>query len=175
MSGHREKVVALFERHRATPGAPYEADHFLDFLLAKPRRKRAVYNSFRGLRRFNAFIDEVQLEFGICFSLKDREANYSLDRFVERVVTLERSRRSSLASLGNQMKAGPGRTAMFVAGFALLVVAIWLHRHSWAVGALVAVGSVIGIWFARFSRQVRTYQATLLARIGRVDEEGGGP
>jgi hypothetical protein len=64
---------------------------------------------------------------------------------------------------------------MFVAGFALLVVAIWLNRHPWAVGALVAVGSVIGIWFARFSRQVRTYQATLLARIGRVEEEGGGP
>jgi hypothetical protein len=108
MGGHREKVVALFERHRATPGTPDEADHFLDILLAKPRRKRATYNSFRGLRRFNAFIDEVQLEFGICFSLKDREANYSLDRFVERVVTLERSRRPRWHRWGTRWRQGPG-------------------------------------------------------------------
>ncbi|HEY9181735.1 MAG TPA: hypothetical protein VIQ99_00965 [Gammaproteobacteria bacterium] len=39
-TSQRAKVIELFEKHRAAPGAP----------------PRAVYDSFRGLRRFNAFV-----------------------------------------------------------------------------------------------------------------------
>jgi hypothetical protein len=68
MSELRKKVTAWFEKHRATPGASYDESHFLDFLLAAPRVERAVYNSFKGLRRSNAFIDEVQYESAVFFS-----------------------------------------------------------------------------------------------------------
>ena len=104
----RDRVVELFEKHRATPGAPYEGDHFLDFLLAEPKGKRAVYNSFRGLRRFNAFLDEVQYEFAVCFSLEDRETSYPLEKFVARVLELQESHRGSLKSLDHQARAGAG-------------------------------------------------------------------
>ncbi len=72
----RTRIIQLFEKHRAAPGAPYDEGHFLDFLLRDPKKERAVYNSFSGLRRFNAFLDEVQYELGVCFSLDDRDANY---------------------------------------------------------------------------------------------------
>src|SRR5262245_36245708 len=85
MSADRARILTLFEQHRARPGTPYDESHFLDFLLPDPQRKHAVHGSFRGLRRYNAFIDDVQLEFAICFSLKDRETDFSVDRFVARV------------------------------------------------------------------------------------------
>src|SRR5262245_55741092 len=93
----RQRVIALFEKHRAVPGAPYDEAHFIDYLLADPKKKGAVHDSFRGLRRYNAFIDEMQYEFAICFSQNDFYANYALHKFVDRVTELEKSRRGSLA------------------------------------------------------------------------------
>jgi hypothetical protein len=84
----RSRILELFEEYRAVPGAPFDESHFLDFLLAEPKKREAVRNSFRGLRRFNAFIERVQYEFAICFSLADVEANYSLEKFAERVTQL---------------------------------------------------------------------------------------
>jgi hypothetical protein len=46
----RDRVVAIFEKHRIAPGTPYEEDHFPDFLLPHPQKARAVYDSLRGLR-----------------------------------------------------------------------------------------------------------------------------
>jgi hypothetical protein len=67
-----------------------------------------VYNSFKGLRRYNAFLNDIQLEFGICFSGADFDANYSLPRFVARIAELQASRRSSLNSLRTARKRGFG-------------------------------------------------------------------
>jgi hypothetical protein len=165
MASHRDKVVALFEKHRIKPGTPYDEDHFLDFLLHEPKKKRAVYNRFRGLRRFNAFIDEVQYEFAVCFSLKDHDANYSLDKFVDRVKELETSHRSSLASLSNQIQAGPGWNFVVIVNFILLVVAIWLRNSTWAIVALIGAAAFLNGWFLWFSRRTKTYHARLLTRI----------
>jgi len=84
-ASHRDRILAIFERHRATPGTAFPEERFLNHLMADPKGPEAVRNSFSGLRRFNAFIDEVQLEFGVCFSMKDLEASYSLPRFEARV------------------------------------------------------------------------------------------
>ena len=60
----RENIFAIFERHHAIPGATFDESHFMDFLMANPERKGAIRNSFTGLRRFNAFIDEIQYKYG---------------------------------------------------------------------------------------------------------------
>ena len=88
------RVLELFERHRATPGAPYDPARFLDHLLAEPRKPRAVHDSFRGKWRFHAFLDDVQMEFAVCFNNKDRESDPSLEGFVARLEELRGSRRS---------------------------------------------------------------------------------
>jgi hypothetical protein len=159
------KIVELFERNRATPGAPYDEQHFLDFLLPAPRRPRAVYNSFRGLRRFNAFIDEVQLEFAICFSLKDRDANYPLPRFVDRVIELERSRRGSLVSLKNQARAGAGWQVLIFANVVLLIIGVWLRTETWAIATLLVLALALNAAFVRFAQKRRAYLAQLQNRI----------
>ena len=164
MSTHKERVLALFEKHRASPGAPFEADHFLDFLLPGTVNDRAVYNSFRGLRRFNAFLDELQLEFAICFSLKDREANYSLDRFVARVQELQQSRRSSLASLNNQLKI-PVEGIVVGVNVVLVSVLIAFRDTFWVAGTAAAAALWFNIWYYRLHRKEKIYLKSLRARI----------
>ena len=161
----QDRILALFEKHRATPGAPYDESHFLDFLLAKPKGKGALYNSFRGLRRFNAFLDEVQYEFAICFSIKDREANYSIEKFVARVDALERSPRSSLASLKNQMHGHSGLNIVVFVNLFLLGPAIGARKYPWALGCALGIIALVNLAFFRFHHRERTYKARLLARI----------
>jgi hypothetical protein len=161
----RERVLQLFEQHRAKPGAPCDAAHFLDFLLPVPKKRRAVYDSFRGLRRFNAFIDSVQYEFAVCFSLKDREANYSLDAFVHRVMELQQSRRGSLMSLDHQARAGAGWQALIVLDFVLLILAVWLKGSFGALVAMATVAIAVNAWFLWFAWRARTYLVRLRTRL----------
>jgi hypothetical protein len=162
----REIILELFERHRQTPGAPFHESRFLDYLLANPSRKHAVHNSFSGPRRFNAFIDAVQLEFSICFSVRDREAHYSLEKFVDRVGVLKNSRRSSLASLRNQQPRGFDWGIAFVLnlfGALPLIFAMKLWRP---LGALVAILLVLAnAGLVRFYRREQAYHARLLAQV----------
>ena len=161
----RTRVTQLFEKYRATPGAPYDEAHFLDFLLANPKGNGAVSNSFRGLRRFNAFLDDVQYEFGICFSLEDRDANYALDKFVERTIQLQQSRRGSLKSLDNQIKAGAGWQVLVVADIIFLIAVVWLKNNVWALAAIGAVAVVVNGWFVWFAWRAKAYLVKLRARI----------
>lgn len=166
----KNQIVALFEKHRAKPGAPYEDDHFLDFLLEKPKTKRAVYNSFRGLRRFNAFLDDVQYEFAVCLSLQDREANYSLSRFVARVEELQKSCRGSLKSLDNQIKAGPGWRVLVVADLVLLALAVFLKNNPIILTAIIALAGSLNVWFCCFAWREKSYLVRLRNRIEKANE-----
>jgi hypothetical protein len=167
----RATILSLFEHHRESPGAFFDESHFLDYLLASPAGKRAVNNSFRGLRRFNAFIDAVQYEFGICFSLADREANYPLEKFAARVEALRASRAGSLRSLENQVRAGPGWQVLVLADFIFLVLAGYLRPSLLALSLLAMLAIVTNVWFAMFAWRAKAYLSRLRARI--VTSEGG--
>jgi hypothetical protein len=164
-TAHRRQIVELFEKHRATPGASYDEHHFLDFLLAEPKKSGALYNSFRGLRRFNAFMDDVQFEFAVCFSLKDRDANYSLPKFVERVIELQKSSRGSLMSVKNQIDAGPGWMVWVVANLVLLIAGIAVRDSGWALAVVAGIAVALNAAFGRFAWNARSYLDRLQAKI----------
>lgn len=161
----RQRILELFEKHRATPGAPFEEAHFLDFLLPDPQQKRAVYNSFRGLRRLNALLDELQEEFTICLSIADRTDNLSLTKLVDRVQQLEKSPRGSLASLNNRVAAGPGWKVLFVADL-LIAVLVMAVRH-WPIGLGLVAGLALLVngAFLRMHFRDRAYHARLKQKI----------
>lgn len=162
----RTRVLELFEQCRAAPGTQFDEAHFLDYLLPNPKGRHAVYNSFSGLRRFNRFIDAVQLEYSICFSLKDREANYSVDAFVDRLVELRRSRRSSLASLRNQERHGFGWGAVVILNFLALAVCTLAYRYVPLLGALLLGGlAVVDVRVLRFYLRERSYAKRLRTQI----------
>jgi hypothetical protein len=96
------KVIEIFNKYRKNFSDKFEPSQFLDFLLVNYTHSGDFRKSFLGLHRFNNFLDEIQMFFGICFSIKDREANYSLDKFCERIEYLIESLRSSKASFRNR-------------------------------------------------------------------------
>src|SRR5688572_13369508 len=161
-----QSVLRIFEEHRAVPGAPFEESHFLDFLLAEPKSARAVHNSFSGLRRYNAFIDAVQLHFAICFSVHDFEANYSLSTFVERVAQLQASRRSSLASFRNQQRHGYGWGSVLTISLFAVFVIVAASKLSQVLAAAIALlwSLVVGFCALHFVRW-RSYQRRLKALL----------
>lgn len=164
--GTQKEVLRLFESHRATPGAPFDHSHFLDYLLAHPGSTRAIYNSFSGLRRFNAFVNEIQLHFGICFSLADRDANYSLEKFSRRVEELRASPRSSLASFRNQRRAGFGWGSIAFLNVLAIGVLIAVSQLSGYFALLLSVPVVLtNVFVVRLAIQSRSYRHKLAARL----------
>jgi hypothetical protein len=160
-------VLAIFEKHRATPGAPFELEHFIDYLVpVDPNRLRSIRNSFRGLKRFNAFIDELQLELNVFLSIRDREANYSLPKFVLRMEELMASKRSSLASLRNHKRRSFEWHAVFL--FNLIVAAACtVAFRAWPPLVVVPlVGAiVINWWFVKVYLYERRYLRLITARL----------
>jgi len=164
MQAIRDKVLELFEQHRETPGAPYDESHFLDFLLVNPRQKNAMTHSFRGLRRLNAFRDQIQNEFMIFFSSKDRDTNYSLERFVARIAELQNNPAASLASMRRPMQGRVegivvfGPLAFFLPAFIL---------RDYIVLAILLFTCGIGLlgFFLRFYRRERLNLQQLHHRI----------
>jgi hypothetical protein len=170
-TAHRDEIVAIFERHRQTPGADFAESHFIDYLLAHPKGNRSVHNSFLGLRRYNRFIEEVQMHFGVYFSIKDWEANYPLTKFVQRVSELQSSRRSSLASFRSHVRRGFGWNTVLVLSFfgiasiyalwqyspvaSMLILACLLVGHAWAVKAYLHWRSYHHALEARLTAQTR--------------------
>lgn len=158
-----DRVLAIFEQHRARPGSAFDEDNFLCYLLPE---RQLPSNSFAGLRRLNRFIDAVQLENAVCFSLKDREANYSLDAFVARVVELRRSRRSSQASLRNQERHGFGWHAVLIINLLAVSVCAVAIRYAAPLGwLLVAALLLVNINVVRLYARQRTYMKLLRSRI----------
>ncbi|MGN6229476.1 MAG: hypothetical protein ACTHNM_18770 [Dyella sp.] len=157
----REQIIATFESHRKDPKAPYSEDHFLDFLLRRPGRKGSVRDSFVSLRRFNAFIDQVQLDFSVCFSLKDLEANYSLDKFVARVAELQESPRSSLASFKNQTRAGFGWPIIVIGDGILVILSLLLRQHEIIVAICISLLVLLNVLAVAFFVRHQQYRARL--------------
>ena len=164
MDLRRQRILELFEQHRELPGAPFDEAHFLDFLMAEPKNVGAIRNSFRGLKRFNRFVDDVQYEFAVCLSLDDRESTRSLSNFVERIENLERSRRGTLRSLKNQERAGAGWQVIVIADLMLLALAI-VFRTPWVAVPLVLVALFITARFYLFAKEGATYLRRLRQRI----------
>lgn len=150
----RSRVLLHFEKYRAIPGASFEEERFLDYLLANPSGSRAAYNSFEGLRRLNRFIEAVQLEFSVCFSMADRDRNYALEQFIARIRELQASRQSSMASLRNRKRHRFGWPAVIFGN--LLAFPLWMAAFQWKP---VAGWALLSVCIAGTAMMVRLYIA----------------
>jgi hypothetical protein len=167
----RAEVLSLFERHRRNPTAEFDESHFLDFLVTAPSSRGAIHNSFSGLRRLNRFWNEIQLTWGVHFSMKDWERTWALDPFVERLRSLRRSPRSSLMSLASQRRVGFGFGPALLVNVALIGGAFATSSGSTlreiAYTALFLVDGACLLWWLRYRR----YYNRLEKRIRELHSE----
>lgn len=161
-----DEVLEIFNRHRQKSGTPFDESHFLDYLLVSPRGKRSVHKSFRGLRRYNAFIMEIQMHFSVYFSMKDFERNYSLDGFVQRIAELQSSRRSSLASFRSHVSRGFGWNTVVLLSLLGAVAGFILWQHLRVASVMMLIIVIVGnIWALSSYLRWRAYHKALELRL----------
>ena len=82
--------MEIFKRERKNPAANFEESHFMDYLTHPAHPKNTIKNSFRGVRKYYRFMDQLELEFAICFSicfsLSDLDRYYSIDSLTKKVL-----------------------------------------------------------------------------------------
>jgi hypothetical protein len=118
----------------------------------------------------NRFFDEIQYDFAVCFSIKDREAAYSVDRLIERIGQLQASPDLSLRSLRIQQRASTGWAVMVVVNV-LLLFAVSSAKYDLrvAVPAIVVSFLLTAGFFVRAKRS-----AAYLRRLTiRIESRGG--
>ena len=80
----RNVILGIFEQARQSPNAPYEPERLLAFLTEPPAQKgRRVADTFAGRRRLVRFMNAVQLELRICFTLDEWERGFGLDEVMK--------------------------------------------------------------------------------------------
>ena len=95
--GVKNKILEIFKSERSNSSADFNENYFMDFLTNPAHQKNTIKNSFRGVRKYYRYMDKLELEFGICFSLSDLDKYYSLDKLTKKV--LERIKKGK----GNKM------------------------------------------------------------------------
>jgi hypothetical protein len=171
----RRRVVALFERHRATPGAPYDERHFMDFLLKERMGRRTVADGLHATRRLNAFINDIQYEFAICFAASERHANHSLQDFVERVVDLGRLRHQMRWRWKDQLTAGLEWAATVLANIVLLIAAVTWRDHAFALAVVGGGAVLVNAWFGACGLRALDYCRRLHSRIAASEKRRSRP
>jgi hypothetical protein len=168
----QNRVLVLFGEHRESPLAPFDESHFLDYLVDPPNSLGGFRNSFSALRRYNKFLDAIQLDFSIYFSGKDRETNFGVEKFVFRIEQLRRNPNSSARSLSNAIKHSD--TPIIVFGNLISVVVLFaVSGIPLVFFVLLAAVLVLNVLGARFIARSRRYQQRLLKAISECKSGGG--
>lgn len=137
----RQDVLKRFEENRRDKGSPFNEQSFIDWLVPESKQTGGIHNSFEGKRRFYSFWHQVQLDHGVCFSLKDQEKAYTLDGFVSRIEELKLNPKRSKAALRHQMKYGFEWNISVSMNLPLLAMIVYTRQ--WPVVAVLIVFFVL--------------------------------
>ncbi len=135
----RNILLAEFEEVRETPGAHFNPEKFIHFLIANPDGKRTVHNSFKGKRYFVRFIRCIETKFGVCFSNSDLETIVGLSKMTERVAYLQSTPKSSLTVIANRLRDPFNPNIVIVIVFLSLPIVYALYKLLSYVG-LISLG-----------------------------------
>ncbi len=146
----RDRILVLFNKERQTPNADFDKSHFLDFLSSPPHSKDTIKNSFRGVRRYYRFMDSLELEFGICFSLSDLDRYYSVDSLTKKVLQRIDKSRGNLMILKQRSEQKETYRIEILLTAILISTYFWLGIHWLTILLTVTFG--IAIWWILSSK-----------------------
>lgn len=136
-------ILGIFEQARQRPGTPYEPDRLLAFLTEPPSPKgRRVADTFAGRRRFVRFMNAVQLELGLCFTLDEWERGFGLDDLVQLAAAKIAKPDQGLRLAQQRLEAARGRRISDPIKFGLLTLPLLVGAglaHSWLVRVALAM------------------------------------
>lgn len=140
----REKILFLFNQERQRPNSDFNESHFLDFLSHPPHSKDSIKNSFKGVRRYYRFMDKLELEFGICFTLSDLDKYYSVDSLTKKVLERMQKKRGNHMILKQRNETKENYLIEIILTSVSLLSYRWLGLH-W-LSFLITVLFGFAIW-----------------------------
>lgn len=146
----RSKILDLFNKVRQRPNTDFNELHFLDFLSNPPRPKDTIKNSFKGARQYYRFMDSLELEFAICFTLSDLDKYYSVDSLTKKVMERLQKGRGNLMILKQRNEEKDKYWIDITLSVILLLTYFWLGLH-W-LPILLTMLFAIAIWWIIGSR-----------------------
>lgn len=127
----QERILKIFNQNRKNPNDEFIEDYFLTYLIPNPSQNHNlgfINNSFKGNNRHHNFLEDIQIEFGICFSNKDKDRNYKLEEFIERVTNLLSNKKASKAALTFRFKHMFHSSSFIYQNIVLLLFALLLWK-----------------------------------------------
>ena len=173
----RNRLLSVFEQVRQSPRAPFEPERLLAFLTDPPAPEgRRVADTFAGRRRFVRFMNTIQLESEICFTLEEWDRGFSLEELARLVAAKIAKPDQGLRSAKQRLDQARKRRIADPVKFGLLtcpVLVVAGSADSWFARiafALVWAGMIVGV--AAFSFSEVRYSRELLSRIAaRAEQE----
>ena len=141
----KAQIIEIFQRNRQTPNAIYDESRFLDYLLTPQASKNNIKNSFKGVKRFHRFIDDVELTFGICFSTADLDRCYSVDQFTKKTKERIGKERGNKMIIQRRLEEKNNYSVHFILTCIFLAVFFFLKLH-W-ITAIVGIGYSVAMWW----------------------------
>ena len=141
----KTQILEIFQRNRQTPNAHYDESRFLDYLITPPASKNNIQNSFKGVKRFHQFIDNVELTFGICFSTADLDRFYSVEQFTKKTKERIGKERGNKMIIQRRLEEKNNYSIHIILTFIFLAVIFFLKLH-W-ITAIVGIGYSIAMWW----------------------------
>ena len=149
----KTQIIEIFQRNRQTPNADYDESRFLDYLLTPPASKNNINNSFKGVKRFNQFIDDVELTYGICFSSADLDRFYSVEQFTKKTKERIGKGRGNKMIIRQRLEEKNNYSVHIILTIIFLAV-IFANKLHW-ITVVVGIGYSIAMWWI-ISNELRT-------------------
>lgn len=161
---NQNQNIRDFNKIRQSPNGDFDESHFLDFLIQPPSKKNNIKNSFKGIKKYNAFFEAVEMEFGICFSLADQDRFYSINQFVSKTGERIENVRGNKMIIKQRIKEKGNYLAGIILSLILLLILIIVKVHIISAAAIILYGFVIW-WIIRNRLIDRKHNKELYKKI----------
>jgi len=162
----KDKILEQFNNSRQNPDAYFAESHFLDYLTFPEHRKDSVKNSFKGVRAYYRFMNVLELEFGICFTLPDLDRYYSVEGLTKKVIKRISKRRGNLIVLKRRNEEKERYFIEIILLLILMGLYTWLGLHLVTIFMTVIIGIVI-YWITSSKIHHRNHNKKLAIKILR--------
>lgn len=167
----RAAILRCFDAHREKPGEKFDEENFLGFLMAGGEGLQDVRNGFAGLKRLNAFYDDIQLECAVCLEANDADRNWSVQKLAERIASRKKNRSSQITLAKNRVEAAKGMLLFEPLKFGIFIILpaifiLWNFIGGWITGGvLFAIGFGVAFMIWRQQKKDLDYYKRLLEEI----------
>lgn len=165
----KKQILEIFQRNRQSPDSNFDEVNFLDYLLNPPASKNKIKNSFKGVRRYYKFFDDIELTFGICFSISDQDRFYSVDEFVEKTKERINKAKGNRMIIKRRLEEKDHYYIEFLFTLILVIICVLFKVHVISMIALICYSIVIW-WIVNSKLRYRQHNKLLFKRIMDKDE-----